>query len=103
MALFATPPPDVTVRQYASPYQIDAPGYNPQQPPIPLPPAYNFRDERYKYDTTPIPAPPPGWSVPPRNLASFSPLQVGAVSGGVPRSYMSPDLAGILDRVFGQG
>jgi hypothetical protein len=101
MALFATPPPDVTVRQHASPYQIDAPPYDPSRPPIPLPPVYNFRDERYIHDTTPFP--PPIAPLPPANLTSLSPLQVGAVSGGVPRAYASPDLAGILSRIFGQG
>jgi hypothetical protein len=101
MAFFATPPPDVTApRQQLDPYRDP---FNPNvNAPVPLPPVYNFRDERYMHDTTPIPAPPAG-PIPPRNLAGLLPLQVGAVSGGVPRAYASPDLAGILNRIFGQG
>jgi hypothetical protein len=95
-------PPDVDMPErapYRTPNYLDAPRYPDMRPPInlmPMPP--NFHNERYQHDYAPQPPPAPA-----QVGSVYSPLQVGAVSGGVPQAYQSPDLQGILSRIFGNG
>jgi hypothetical protein len=96
--LEVNPPIDVTVRLPKTPYQLDLPPYDASKPNVPIPPVYNFRDERYIHDTTPPPLTPPpnqsgGQLAPTAAQPVYSPLQVGSVQllNGV--MHLSRDVA----------